>query len=280
MVRIVADTTSGILWEEAQKLKIGYIPQIINFGDKSYRDDVELDNATFLKMLLASKDLPTTAAPPPALYNPIFQQAQTAKEAVIVICPSALVSGTVRSATVAAQDFPETDIRIIDSKSIGGGLASLVLKAHSLTTEGKGADEIENEITEMANREKNYFVVDTLEFLHRGGRIGGAKALFGAVLQIKPILKLENGQAEPVESQRTQRKALQRLIEIVMEECPPSPDSHLCVMHGDALEKAKGLASQYSKQLNIPSVRIFDLPPAILTHTGPGILGVSFFTTI
>ena len=137
MVRIVTDTTSGILLEEAQKLNIGYIPQIINFGDKSYRDDTELNNATFLKMLLASKDLPTTAAPPPALYFPVYQQAQANNEAVIVICPSALVSGTVRSASVAAKDFPEVDIRIIDSRSIGGGLASLVLRAHSLAEEGK-----------------------------------------------------------------------------------------------------------------------------------------------
>jgi DegV family protein with EDD domain len=278
MVKIVADTTSGMLLEEAQKLNIGYIPQIINFGEKSYRDDIELNNATFLKMLLASKDLPTTAAPPPALYEPIYQQAQANNESVIVICPSALVSGTVRSATVAAQDYPKADIRIIDSKCIGGGLASLVLKAHSLAVEGKSADEIENHITAMANREKNYFVVDTLEFLHRGGRIGGAQALFGSVLQIKPILKLENGQAEPVESQRTQRKALSRLVELVTEECPPSADSHLCVMHGDSSEKAQELADSFSRQLNIPSVRIFDLPPAFLTHTGPGILGVSFFT--
>ena len=131
----------------------------------------------------------------------------------------------------------------------------------------------------MANREKNYFVVDTLEFLHRGGRIGGAKALFGSVLQIKPILKLENGQAEPVESQRTQRKALNRLIELVTEESPHSEEAHVCVMHGDSLEKAKELADRLSQQLNIPTVRIFDLPPAFLTHTGPGILGVSFFTT-
>ncbi|MDX9864813.1 MAG: DegV family protein [Anaerolineaceae bacterium] len=278
MVKIVADTTSGILLEEARNLNIGYIPQIINFGEKSYRDDTELNNATFLKMLLASDDLPTTAAPPPALYYPIYQQAQEDNETVIVICPSALVSGTVRSATIAAQDFPEADIRIIDSRSIGGGLASLVLRAHSLAKEGKSANEIESHITSMADREKNYFVVDTLEFLHRGGRIGGAKALFGSVLQIKPILKLENGQAEPVESQRTQRKALNRLIELVTEECPYSAESHLCVMHGDSLEKAQELADLFSRQLNIPTVRIFDLPPAFLTHTGPGILGVSFFT--
>jgi DegV family protein with EDD domain len=277
MVKIIADTTTGMRLAEAQKLGITYIPQIINFGEKSFRDDTEIDNTTFLRMLMASKDLPTTAAPPPALYAPAFDQARSDKESVIVICPSAQVSGTVRSATVAAQDYPDVDIHIIDSKAIGGGLASLVLQAHAWAVEGKSADEIEAGILEMAGREKNYFVVDTLEFLHRGGRIGGAQALFGSVLQVKPILKLENGKAEPVESQRTQKRALARLTELVLSECPHSPDSHLCVMHGDALVKAQELAATFSKELNIPQVRIFDLPPAFLTHTGPGILGVSFF---
>lgn len=278
MVKIVADTTSGILLEEAKELNIGYIPQIINFGEKSYRDDTELDTATFLKMLVASKNLPTTAAPSPALYAPIFQEAQKNNQSVLVICPSALVSGTFRSASVAAQDFPDVDIKIIDSQSIGGGLASLVLHAQSLANEGQTADEIEKAINEMAQKEKNFFVVDTLEFLHRGGRIGGAQALVGSVLKIKPILKLENGQAEPVESQRTQKKAFKRLVELTVESCPRSPNSHLCIMHGDSIKKARELADTLSKELNIPSVRIFNLPPAFLTHTGPGILGVSFFT--
>jgi DegV family protein with EDD domain len=277
MVKIVADTTSGILVSEAQELGIGYIPQIINFGEKSFRDDTELDTSTFLKMLVASKELPTTSAPSPALYTPIFQQAHDQNESVLVICPSALVSGTFRSATVVAQDFPDNDIRIIDSKSIGGGLASLVLQASAWAREGRNADQIETGIVNLVAREKNYFVVDTLEFLYKGGRIGGAKALFGSVLQVKPILKLQNGQAEPVESQRTQKKALARLVEIVAAECPHGSESHLCVMQGDALEKAQWLASTFSESLDIPNVRIFNLPPAILTHTGPGILGVSFF---
>ena len=277
MVKIVADTTSGILLSEAQELGIGFIPQIINFGEKSYGDDTELDVSTFLKMLVASRELPTTSAPSPALYAPIFQQALEQNEPVIVICPSALVSGTFRSASVAAQDFSESDIRIIDSKSIGGGLASLVLQANAWAKEGRSADQIETDIIDMAAREKNYFVVDTLEFLYKGGRIGGAKALFGSVLQVKPILKLQNGQAEPVESLRTQKKALARLVEIVTAECPQGSESHLCIMQGDALEKAQELASIFSETLNIPQIRIFNLPPAFLTHTGPGILGVSFF---
>jgi DegV family protein with EDD domain len=277
MVKIIADTTSGIRLEEAHRLGIAYIPQIINFGEKSYRDDTQIDTATFLKMLTASKELPTTSAPPPALYREAFQHASTHHETAIVICPSALVSGTVRSATVAAQDYPDADIRILDSKAIGGSLASLVLQAQAWAESGKSADEIEEGILDLANRQKNYFVVDTLEFLYKGGRIGGAKALVGSVLQVKPILKLENGQAEPVESQRTQKKALARLIEIVEEECPHSPDSHLCVMHGDTLDKAQELAATFSKDLGIDTVRVFELPPAFLTHTGPGILGVSFF---
>jgi len=119
MIKIVADTTSGISPEKARELGIAYIPQIIIFGDEAYRDDTEIDNVTFLQKLRSSPVLPKTAAPQPPLYTPIFEEYGKPGNTIIVICPSAEVSGTVRSATVAAQDFPGADIRILDTKTIG-----------------------------------------------------------------------------------------------------------------------------------------------------------------
>ncbi len=136
MVKIVADTTSGLPREQIDSLGIPLIPQIVVFGEDSYRDDCELDTASFLKKLKSSTQLPKTAAPPPPLYFPIFDQAAKAGEDLVVVAPSAKVSGTVRSAEVAAQEYPKLNIQIVDTKTIAGNLASLVLMAHNWAAAG------------------------------------------------------------------------------------------------------------------------------------------------
>jgi DegV family protein with EDD domain len=278
MVKIIADTLSCIPLEQAHQLGIEYIPQIIEFGDnESYRDDTEIDSPTFLKKLRVASSLPHTAAPPPALYTPIFERLSAEGHTILVICPSGEVSGTVRSAEVAAKDFPNADIRVIDTKSVGSGLGMMVQKAHEWALQGLDADTITSQVLEMASRERIYFLVDTLEYLQKGGRIGKAQALFGSLLQVKPILTIKDGHTEPVESQRTKRRAQARLCEIVLETCPRSPSSHISVMHAAAEEDAKYLADYFKQCLGITDIPIFFLPPAICVHAGPGAIGVSYF---
>ena len=222
MVRIVADTTCGLSLELLKQRGIPYVPQVVIFGDQSYHDDGELETPAFLKMLKASAALPKTAAPEPALYYPIFREAQERGESLVVLAPSSKISGTVRSAQTAALEFPRLDIRIIDTLTVSCNLGSLVGIADDMAKAGKGADEIEKVVKEMIPRGRVYFVVDTLEYLAKGGRIGGARALVGELIQIKPILALCNGQAEPYEQQRTRKRSLARLVEIVEEQCPKS----------------------------------------------------------
>jgi DegV family protein with EDD domain len=277
MVKIVADTTSGLPREMLKSLGIPLIPQIIIFGEESYRDDTELDTAAFLEKLKASKELPKTAAPAPALYNLIYAEAKQRGESVIVIAPSAKVSGTVRAATVAAQDFPGADVRVVDSLTIAGNLASLVLIANAWAKSGLDADTIISRLNEWIPRGHIYFLVNTLEYLQKGGRIGGAKALMGELLQVKPILCLRDGQVEPFEQHRTKKRAVARLIEIVEEQCPKSPEAHLCVMQAEAIEEAEALAADLRSKMNLNSIPIYELPPAIVVHGGPGVLGIGFF---
>jgi DegV family protein with EDD domain len=277
MVKIFADTLSCLSMEKARELGVVFIPQIIEFGEQSYRDDTEMDSDTFLKKLRSSPVLPKTAAPPPALYEPFFRQFSAEGHTMIVICPSSQVSGTVRSAEVAAKDFPAADIRVIDTKSIGPGLGALVECAVAWVNQGLDADTIVQKVLEMAGRERIYFVVDTLEYLQRGGRIGKAKALFGSILQVKPILTIKDGQTESVESQRTKRRAMTRIIELVLSDCPKGPESFLRLMQGDAMEDALALSAEFKQNLNILDVPIYFLPPAILVHAGPGAIGISYF---
>ena len=278
MVKIVADTTSSLPVEVARKLGIPYLPQIINFGEESYRDDTEINTATFLKRLMASSVLPKTAAPPPAMYEPIFQALSQAGHTIIVLVPSAKVSGTFRSAEMASKDFPDADIRVVDTGIVAAGLGDVVLLANTWANEGVDADTIIQRVQDLSSRWKVYFVVDTLEYLRKGGRIGGAAALVGGLLQVKPILTWVDDQITSLESQRTQKRALARLRELVYSQCPRNENGHLSVMHGGAEVLAKELAEEFCANLGMAHVAVYELPPAILTHAGPGVLGVSFFT--
>lgn len=277
MIKIVTDTTSSLPRHVAEEYDIPVLPQIIIFGEESYRDDTELDTRTFLEKLRASPVLPKTAAPSPALYTPIFERLVAEGHTIICLHPSAELSGTVRSATVAMQDFPDADIRVLDTRTTAGPLATMVILAAQWAREGVDADTILSRVRDLMARQRVYFVVDTLEYLHRGGRIGGAKALLGGLLQVKPILTLRDGRVESFEQQRTARRALARLRELVLQGCPPDPGAHLCVMHADAQEEARSLAAGFSAELGLPEVPIYELPPAIVVHGGPGILATSYF---
>lgn len=277
MVTIVADTTSSLPKTRFAELGIPLLPQIIIFGEKEYRDDTELDTNAFLQKLRASDTLPKTAAPAPALYAPIYKKYTEDGNSVIVIVPSAEVSGTFRAATVAAEDFPHADIRVIDSRTVAGGLGMIVLQAQKWAHQGLDVDEVERRILNLAGREHVYFLVDTLEYLRKGGRIGGAQAMVGSILQVKPILTIKNGKAEPADSQRTKKKALARLIDIVAADCPRDQSSLISVMHCDAETEAQDLKNKLAETLGILDIPIYELPPAIVVHVGPKALAISYF---
>ncbi len=277
MTMIIADTTCGLPRDLLAQRGIPLIPQIVMFEEQSFHDDNEMDTATFLKRLKASKSLPKTAAPEPPLYFPFFKQAQESGESVIVIAPTAKASGTVRSAETAAQDFPGVDIRVVDTQAISCTLGSLVLLADDMAKAGKSADEIAAKISEMSPRGRIYFLVDTLEYLAKGGRIGGAKRLVAELLEIKPILQLKNGQVEAFEQQRTKKRALARLLEVATEQCRGGESAHLCVIQVAAEQEAEALAAELKSRIDVPQIPIYELPPAIVVHAGPGTLGLGFF---
>ena len=277
MTIIVADTTCGLPRGLLAERGIPLIPQIVVFGEQSYHDDKELDTATFLQKLKASATLPKTAAPEPPLYFQIFKEAQEKGESVVVIAPSSKVSGTVRSAEVAAQEFSDLDVRVIDSLTISCNLGSLVLVADDMAKAGASADVIEAKVREMIPRGRIFFVVDTLEYLAKGGRIGGAKKLLAELLEIKPILTIREGQVEPFEQQRTKKRALARLLEVVAEDCPGSAESYLSVLQVEAESEARAFVAELKERVAVPDIPIFELPPAIVVHGGPKTMGVGFF---
>ncbi len=278
MIRIVADTTCSIPQDHLTALGIPVLPQIIIFGDESYRDDTEIDTETFLQKLKAASSLPKTAAPPPSMYNPIFKEYAERGDTIFVIAPSSDISGTYRSAMVAANDFPDADIHIIDTRTVAGGLGQIVLQAWEWVQTGMDSQSLAKNLDLMIPRNRTFFVVDTLEYLYKGGRIGGAQALFGSILQVKPILVLKDGRTESLETQRTKKRAILRMQQFVIAECPCGPEARLTISQCEAYDEAKELADYFIKTLGIPEVPIYEAPPAVVVHGGPKIMSFSFFT--
>ena len=277
MVVIVADTTCGLPRDLLEQRGIPLIPQIITLGEKYYHDDEEIDTPKLLRMMQDSPVLPKTSAPGPILYYSIFGQAAEKGASAVVVAPSSKVSGTICSALAAAADFPNVDIRVVDTQTVSGNLGSMVLVADDMAKAGRPAGEIVEKLNEMIPRGRIYFLVDTLEYLARGGRIGGAKKLLAELLEIKPILQIKNAQVEPFEQQRTKKRALARLVEVAVENCKGGAEAHLCVLQVEAEKEAESLVQELKSKVNVQSIPIYELPPAIVVHAGPKAMGVGFF---
>jgi DegV family protein with EDD domain len=277
MTIIVADTTCGLPHELLEERRIPVIPQVVMFGEESYHDDKNFDTTVFLQKLRDSKTLPKTAAPEPSLYFPVFEEARQKRESVVVVAPTGKASGTVRSAQIAAQDFSDVDIRVVDTQTISCNLGSLVLVADDMAKAGKCTDEIVAKLNSMIPCGRLYFVVDTLEYLARGGRIGGAKKLLAELLEIKPILQVKDGQVEPFEQQRTKKRALARLVDVAAESVKGGGNVHLCVLQVAAEKEAEALVEELKSRTAVSQIPIYRLPPAIVVHSGPRAMGIGFF---
>ncbi len=277
MIKIVTDTTAELSRDYCREHDIEVVPQIIRFGEETFLEGVEMDEPEFLRRLKASATLPGTAAPAPGLFDAAYRRAAEHGYPILSIHPSREVSGTVISANAARGLYPHADIRVIDTRTIAGCLGEAVKLTVEWRAAGLSADEIETRLTALIPRSRTYFLVATLEYLQRNGRIGGASRLIGSMLQIKPILQLSDGRVEPLDKVRTYQKALDRLKELVVTECPRTPDARLSVMHADVAADAARLCDELRARLGIEEISVYPLGPAITTHAGPGTLAVGFF---
>jgi DegV family protein with EDD domain len=277
-VRIVTDTTATLAPDYAAAHSIEVVPQVVRFGEEAYLEEVELSYGEFIRRLKASAQLPKTSAPPPGEFVKVYTRLLARAQTILSIHPSLDVSATVQAAlTAKAEACPDADVRVLDTRTIAGNLATMVMLAVEWAESGVGADEIVSRLQAMIPRGRIYFLVATLEFLQKGGRIGGASALIGSALQIKPILEITNGRVEALEKVRTRHRAYERLKELVIDQCPRSPEAHLCVMHADDLDEAQRLAADLRSALGLEHVPIYSVGAAITTHAGPGTLAVGFF---
>lgn len=274
-VAIVTDSTSYVPAELVKQYQLTVVPQILNWEGKSYLDGVEISNEEFYTRLASAKELPTSAQPSPGQFLEAFEQLKDTAESIVCIVISDQLSGTLDSARAAALSVPEIPIEVIDSRTTSMGMGMLVLIAARLAESGQDHLQIAETIRSLIPHQNLLFVVDTLEYLHKGGRIGGAQRLLGSVLSIKPILHIDDGRIEPLESVRTKKKALARLLQLVKEQTKGWKEIHISVVHANAPETADYLYEQLTESLDPVEIMLCGLSPVVGTHAGPGTVGVA-----
>lgn len=273
-VRIVTDSSCDLTDEEVASHGIEVVPLTIRFGSEELEDRTELSVEQFYERLAASEVLPETAAPAPGKFEAAFRrQAEAGADAVVCINLSSGLSATMQSAATAAGSMSgDLPVHVVDSRSITSGLGTQVLMAAAAAAEGASADDVVALVGDLARRTHVIGALDTLDNLKKGGRIGGAQALLGSLLAIKPILDISSGEVEEAGRARTRRKALETLRDRVVEQ---GKVENLRVTHGfapDADTMVDLLAQHFPRE----SIRVGPIGPVIGTHGGPRVMGITW----
>ncbi len=278
MVAIVTDSTADLPPEIAQKYSIEIVPLYVHIGDSTFRPGVNLTNEQFIYRLQSSVSMPTTEPPTVQDFQEIYQRLLHKYDQIISIHISKHLSETCQRALAARDALGNPNIHVMDSMSVSAGLGLIVMEAARRASEGQPVEAIIKQIEAMAIHHRLYFVVNTLEYLHKGGRIGGARALLGTALQMKPILILQGGQIEPLETVRTKPKAVARLRQLVIDNLLGRACIHLGIAHCATPDEARRLEADLVSIVEPTRLLFCEIGPVVATHGGPGVLGVAFYS--
>ncbi len=276
-VSIVTDSTSSMTQAMGQEYGIHVMPIYVAFGTQTYLDGVDLDPELFYRLLRESKQLPTTSQPPVVDFVQAYTALSEQAEAIVSIHLSHKMSATLDSALAARKQLPDVPIHVIDSRSTSMDLGLVAIAAARAAAAGQDADRVVQLVEKLIPKTNIIFTVGTMEYLHRGGRIGGATALLGSALRIKPILYVRDGQVEPLEKPRTRKRAVRRVLDLMAERVGTSEAVHAVVMHCDTPDEAQVMAEQVAARFHCVELITGEAGPIIGTHTGPGTLGVAFY---
>lgn len=275
-VAIVTDSTAYIPQNFLNENQITVAPQVLIWGDQTYEDGVDIQPEEFYQQLKTATVMPTTSQVTIPKFHKIFQNLLEQGKEILAILISAKLSGTIDSAIQAKGMLPGAPIEIVDSLSTAMAMGFQVLTVARAAQDGASLEECKRLAEEVRNLTGVVFAVDTLEFLHRGGRIGGGSRFLGTALNIKPLLEVRGGRVEALERVRTRKRSLMRLIEIIEERTKGKSPIRLAPLHANAEEEARELLDGLNRRLN-PTETIFStVSPVIGTHTGPGTVGIAY----
>ncbi len=277
-IAIVTDSTANLAMEWVRQYDIRVIPLKIHWGIETFLDGVDITPHEFYTRLSHSKILPTTSQPSVQDFLQVFESLVSQVDGIVVPLISSGISGTVASAQAAAREFSHLPVEIVDTHITSMGLVLIILATAQAIEQRKSLQEVKQIAEDVARRLHVFFAVDTLEYLHRGGRIGGASRFLGTALNIKPILFFNSeGKIDALERVRTKRKALQRLIELAEEQANGRP-VRVGIAHANVPQIAQEFRKDVVQRLNCKEIFTVEFSPVIGVHVGPGTIGIALYT--
>lgn len=279
-IAIITDSDSSLSDVMAKEYNIRLVPINIHFGDDCFESGIDIDDESLFERIDKEKKLPTTAAPTPGLFQKAFKQAfQDGCKHIICFCVSSKISATYTAAQQAKEMLETENITVIDTLSVSLGQGFIVLEAARLAKEGKSLDEILAAAERVRKNMHLYGAVSTLKYLAMGGRISQLQASMGGIMEVKPILIMQDGKLDVLERIRTRKKSLNRLLELIQESIGTAKIEGLGIIQAACLDEAesyKTIVSQFfDYQGEIP---IVEFTPGLSVHSGKGLLALAVYT--
>lgn len=274
---VVTDSSATVPAELAKELDIRIVPIILNLNGHSFRDGEELQAGQVYRWLRQSPTMPTTSAPSVGDFVRTYAAAAQEASGLVSIHVSSHLSGTFNAAVTASRLIENIPIRVLSCPSAAMGQGFVVIEAARAAQAGADLGAIVARAEQVGAKMNLLATIGTLEYLHRGGRIGGAAALLGSMLQIKPVLSVADGHVDVFARPRSQAKAIRAMLD-EMAERADGCRVHAAVIHADVLEEAEALRQQIAERFECAELLVTELTPVMGAHTGPGVLGVVFYT--
>jgi DegV family protein with EDD domain len=272
-IAIVTDSTADLTAEQAAHYGITVVPLDVRFGNETFEDGVDLSPSDFMTRMQHAPGLPTTSQPSTGAFADVFRSLSVQHEEIICITVSSRLSGTWQSATLAAEAVRATvPVTVLDSLTVSVALGTQAITAASMAAADEPVEDILATVAAEADRYHTVFFVDGLEHLRRGGRIGKAAQILGSALQLRPLLRVEEGQIVPFERTRTRNKAIAALEEFADD---VGAIDRASIIYTTLPEDAAALASRIAASTGVPTVPLVQVGPVISAHVGPGMLGIS-----
>ena len=281
-VAVVTDTTACIPQEQVTRYDIEVVPVQVIFEDKAYRDGIDISPTEFYALLRQANKLPTTSASSPDPYLEAYRKASQRAESILCLTEPSNFSAMLNSALVAKEiaktALPNVAIEVLDCTTAAAGQGLVALAAARAAASGKNLGEVMTTSQDIMYRVNLFATLDTLHYLVKGGRVPQAAALVNSLLKIKPIFTLNHAEAHTVALPRTIPSAIKRMTKLMEKEVVKGQRLHVAVMHADVLDKAVTFRNRIASQFDCAELFITEFTPVMGVHTGPGLLGVAFYS--